>query len=365
MSKDSKEERIKKWLNGRKAGPWMMEIHPTDRCNLSCIFCWRNTYAREENELSDKKWIEIIKDACKMGLKHLTIVGGGEPLLRLELVKKLIEIAKKYNVEGSLVTNGTLINSDFAKHLVDNEWDGVAFSINGAQASTDNFLRGTKNAFQKSIEGITHINYWKEKLEKEKPALTLHPTINKYNYKEVLKMVEFAHKMKMKITLFRLVNDRTGKFTLDKKQSKELILLMKKARILANKFGIEFIQEFTEEDLEIARKERKIEKNEKHKDEETWIGCPKPFFEIMISADGTTSPCCLICESRFKPDNLEDVFNYLDNIRNKKLKDIWYGPIFNFFRKSVINSLPTPCVKYCTTDQKYRITTGKLLSNRW
>lgn len=365
MIGDTKEERIRGWLKGEKAGPWMMEIHPTDRCNLSCIFCWRNTYARKEDELSDEKWIEIIEDACRMGLRHLTIVGGGEPLLRLELAKKLIEIAKKYNIEGSLVTNGTLINSSFAKHLVDNEWDGVAFSINGAHSSTDNFLRGAKNAFQKSIEGINNINYWKERLRKEKPILTLHPTINKYNYKEVIKMVEFAHKMRMGIVLFRLVNDRTGKFTLDENQGIELLLLMKKAKSLTNKYKIEFIQEFTEKDLGINRYEEPISKNEEYVNEKTWVGCPKPFFEIMISADGATSPCCLICESRFKPGGHEEIANYLDNIKNKKLEDVWYGRVFSFFRESVIRSLPSPCIRYCTTDQKYRIATGKLLTDRW
>jgi MoaA/NifB/PqqE/SkfB family radical SAM enzyme len=280
-------------------------------------------------------------------------------------VKRLVEITKKHDIEGSIVTNGTLITSEFAKHLVKNEWDGVAFSINGASSLTDNFLRGGKNAFERSLNGIENINYWKEKLGVNKPVLTLHPTITNYNYKEVVEMVEFAHKMKMGIVLFRLVNDRTGKFALDKNQSRELLSLMEKAKSVANKCGIEFIQEFTVKDLIPDFKSFKVEGKNISEQQDTYLHCSKPFFEIMISADGTTSPCCLICESRFKPDGPDSIMNYLDNIRNKKLKDVWYGRVFNLFRKSVINSAPEPCIKYCTTDQKYRINTGKLLDNRW
>jgi len=370
MTEDSKQRRIREWLAGGRAGPWMMEIHTTDRCNLSCLFCWRNTYGRKEDELSDEKWIEIIKDACEMGLKHLTIVGGGEPLLRLKLVKRLVEITKKHDIEGSIVTNGTLITSEFAKHLVKNEWDGIAFSINGVHSSTDNFLRNNKNAFEMSIKGIKSINYWKKKNRQKKPFLTLHPTINKYNYKEVVDMVKFAHKMKMDIVLLRLVNDKSGKFILNERQSIELLSLIKKANLLANKYGIEFIQEFTEKDLGFrssenhqTNKEKIV--NEKNNVNDILIHCPKPFFEIMISADGITSPCCLICESRFKPDGPGNLINYLDNIKNKRLKDVWYGKTFNLFRKAVVNSLPEPCIKYCTTDQRYRIEKGKLLEDRW
>ncbi|MFB6088596.1 MAG: radical SAM protein, partial [Candidatus Aenigmatarchaeota archaeon] len=82
---ESKRNRIENWLNGIEEPIWNMQLQPTDRCNLKCQFCWRREYTREFDELSKNKWLSIVKDACEMGVKLLTFVGGGEPLLRKDV----------------------------------------------------------------------------------------------------------------------------------------------------------------------------------------------------------------------------------------------------------------------------------------
>lgn len=62
---DTRIGRIKKWMNGQKSVPWHMQLQPTQKCNLTCRFCWRNIYSRPE-ELPDEKWKEITKEAVEV-----------------------------------------------------------------------------------------------------------------------------------------------------------------------------------------------------------------------------------------------------------------------------------------------------------
>jgi len=63
---DQISEKLFKWFNGSKAPPDMVQIYPTNRCNLECIFCTQrlNTYNLEE-EVSNKKFLEDLKKVCE------------------------------------------------------------------------------------------------------------------------------------------------------------------------------------------------------------------------------------------------------------------------------------------------------------
>ena len=167
---DTRINRIKKMLNGKKVGPWHMQLQPTSRCNLNCRFCWRQTYSRYK-ELSDKRWKEITREACLLNPHEITIVGGGEPLFRNRLYEKMSELIKKNGIKGCTITNGTLYHKKLAEKVVKIGWDTIGISIHGANASTDNFLRGHPHAFQMTMKSIKNINYFKRKFSSDVPIL--------------------------------------------------------------------------------------------------------------------------------------------------------------------------------------------------
>jgi len=358
---ESKIERIKSWLNGNKAGPWKMQVQPTDRCNLKCRFCWRNSYSRQEEELSKKKWLNIIKESCDAGMKMITIVGGGEPLVRPEVTMAIAKEIKKHNVDGTIVTNGTLFTESVVKDLIKIGWDGISFSINGTKKN-DDFLRGVSGAFDRSIKSVKLINHWKKKLQSEKPVLTFHIVITKYNYNEIVDMVNLANQLDVKIVLFKLVNEGGDsgikKLSIKKEQIPILKSQLDKAKEIAKLHDIELKQEF---DIEsVIDKDNESEDS----DEVFSIPCVKPFSEIVILADGTTHPCCVICESKYKNDFKDK--NYLDNISNKSFKELWGGEKFNNLRKAIIeNKLPEECSFYCTKDMVFRQKSGVIYADEW
>lgn len=202
---DTRIDRIKTLMNGQKSAPWHMQLQPSQRCNLSCRFCWRNIYSRPE-ELPDKKWKKITREAGELGVHEITIVGGGEPLMRPRLVMDMVEIIKKYGMNGCLLTNGTLFTENISKTLIENDWNTVAISLHGASEKTDGYLRG-KDAFRRTIKSIDILNRQKLKFNSDNPMLLFHSLITCQNLHEIKKMVELAIEKDIRVIVFRLVND--------------------------------------------------------------------------------------------------------------------------------------------------------------
>ena len=113
-------------------------------------------------------------------------IGGGEPLLRSDLLDLLRE-AREYNLNVFLVTNGHLITSEVAYVLAKNEIH-VSVSLDGAHPSPHDHLRG-KGSFKKTLEGLAY-------LAKEDISYHLLVTIFTWNIRELKALIERAQTLK-------------------------------------------------------------------------------------------------------------------------------------------------------------------------
>ena len=69
---EEKAERLLQWVVEGKNSPYTLEIHPTFRCNLHCVFCeqedWRQRGIVDfSREIKGDRWLEIIGGAAQMG----------------------------------------------------------------------------------------------------------------------------------------------------------------------------------------------------------------------------------------------------------------------------------------------------------
>jgi MoaA/NifB/PqqE/SkfB family radical SAM enzyme len=365
---DSKIERIKNWIDGRKAYPWHMQLQPTAKCNLDCKFCWRQTYSRVI-ELSDKRWEEITQEACNLHPYELTIVGGGEPLVRNKLYERMAEIIKENYIKGCTITNGTLFHKELAEKLVKIGWDTIGISLHSTQATNDNFLRGNPSAFQMTMQSIENINYFKKKLLSEVPILLFHSLITRYNVNEIGDMIKLGHNLGIRVIIFRMVNDnpRRPRFFIKKNQISLLEKNLENAKKLANEFGIDLQLQFSLEDVKmrLGFVQQKIKNEIEPKDvnlEKAKISCARSFSEMVIIPDGTTSPCCLFCEGKFSRAGKEvNIFEFLDDASKRSLTDIWFGEKMQKFRElSKMGDLPQYCKVACTLDYSYLEKSGEI-----
>jgi radical SAM protein with 4Fe4S-binding SPASM domain len=124
-------------------------LHLTDRCNLNCIHCYAHNMSARCKELTDREIISFIEQFYSIGGERL-ILSGGEPLMRKDLLKNIIELNRK--AEISILSNGTLIDDEFASFIAHFNVK-IQVSIDGSTEEVHDDIRG-KGAFRDAIAGV-------------------------------------------------------------------------------------------------------------------------------------------------------------------------------------------------------------------
>ncbi len=98
----------------------------TQRCNLNCIYCYENH--KSEKHMSFEKVKNIIdNEVIKLDKDTILTIEffGGEPFLEFDLIKETVRYVKEkwkdYKIRFSATTNGTLINKEVEKWLIENK----------------------------------------------------------------------------------------------------------------------------------------------------------------------------------------------------------------------------------------------------
>jgi len=341
-------QNLKKWNQGKEQPPVVMDINPTDYCNLNCLSCWQRNwkYKRldsKEYEISDERFLSLIDEAAEIGVQKIMITGGGEALMRPVTKEVMLKIKKK-NMIGEITTNGTLFTEDFIKKLVKAEWDKIVFSIDGPDAEINDSLRG-KGSFNRVIKALKLFKKHKEaKANKKKPVIAFNVVLSKKNYKKLDKMIELAHKFSVDIVMFEALTIHSShgkKLKLGKKEQDELQKFISGINKLAKKYKIVTnIDNYVQKDfISKANKMQEVisEKNSADKNFSS-APCFEPWYHLVVKVDGSVGPCCIFEEKTL-------------NVKNMRLREIWYGSWFKKLRKDIINGkLPKWC-KICNTGQ--------------
>ncbi|MBI2372364.1 MAG: radical SAM protein [Deltaproteobacteria bacterium] len=90
-------------------------------CNLRCPFCFSRSSisALERTQISELELDEYFAFARERGASRLVVTGGGEPLLRPELVLEIVEAGRAWFDEIACFTNGTFLTARLADALAE------------------------------------------------------------------------------------------------------------------------------------------------------------------------------------------------------------------------------------------------------
>lgn len=333
---------LSSWRKNEKGYPTQVQIHPTNYCNLRCIFCPTRALVKEldrKKELTREEWLRIIEEGNELGVKEWHICGGGEPLFFTEDTLAIMEKIKELNKYGEVITNGTFFQEDIARKIVEMEWNKIYISLDSAIAETQNFLRGI-NCFEKIIDGVKNLVELKKKLRKEKPQIYFHSVICNKNYQQIPEMVKLAYKLKIQGVLLNALNvwkPEINKLKLNKKESKKLKEVLEKSEKLISKLKISTnIQDFSKflfvERANVMNRAMVNEVKES-KDTFTSIACYYSWYNISIFADGRTLPCFILKDEG-------------ESVKEKSLREIWSGDYFAEMRQTFLkNKLKEDCSK--------------------
>ncbi|HOX22238.1 MAG TPA: radical SAM protein, partial [Elusimicrobiales bacterium] len=175
-----KIRRAKEWFAGRPQGPVYAELYPTMSCNQNCLFCRRQTYfppVPRGKELSDERLLRLVDELAGLDVLEVCIKGGGEPLLRRNVLEHAAKTFSKAQVRGQLITNGTLLDEKLAGLLADNNWMEVCFSIDSPDPHTHDYLRDRPGSHEAALKNLRGLAAAKRRVGRKFPVIKINMVI--------------------------------------------------------------------------------------------------------------------------------------------------------------------------------------------
>lgn len=329
-------ERLRRWKRGERPGPYTLEISPTLRCNLNCKFCWRRDPEAEikADELSLKRYRELFKEAKKLNVAEVRVIGGGEPFFRQDIMQILRSI-KANELYGYVCSNGTLLDEDRCRQLIDIGWDYVKFSLHGLETTHDRLVE-KDGAFARAKQAI-------ESLADSSIEVELGMVVVKDNYDQLDQMADWVDDIGVDYFFLEPITVYSELGRQLKPGESERRELNHTLRQLKEKNSLSFETNFAsivDRDLSARTNNMKqyILSQVGEGEGMAKVPCYEPFLKVGVRVDGRVAPCGFYDRERG------------DSIRNKTLQEAWYGDYFQERREEQLTkNLPDYCSKCCTT----------------
>jgi len=321
-------------------GPYHIVLFPTDRCNLDCFFCYTEGLRRQAKEIEWDVLQRALAEGVAMGVKSVSLGGGGEPLIYTALLQ-LLDFTEAHHLKiDSIKTNGTALTDAVALRLIRSGLRRITISLN----ETDPFEyagmgRVSPHLFGRAMKGIDNIIEAKRTADSD-CEVSVQIFVWRENYGRLPNMIEALLPTGAD---FIYVNTMEGlpaekKMTGTQKEEFRGILrdvIEKNAQRLQFNLTAEGLQQYAESEQyrvypqaidlpDICRTDKRVE------------FCYIGWYAVVIEASGDVYPCC-----HFATDPAKS----LGNLHTSTLREIWYGGRANKFRREMRHLLLTDADK--------------------
>lgn len=168
--------------------PLNLDIHVTNKCNLSCVMCRRTQEVKKG--LLDKTgflnfalYRKIVDQAAKEGCCAVHLTGNGEPLLDKDIIEMIKYAHGKKILDVFMHTNATLMTEDVAKKLLHAGLTRLIISVDSPVKQTyENIRRGAK--FEIVRDNINALARIKKEMNLSYPLIRIQMVEMKANQKE-------------------------------------------------------------------------------------------------------------------------------------------------------------------------------------
>lgn len=350
------------WSHGEMAPPHTLDILPTDWCNLQCRTCWMrgeryNDDFSSDYQLSDERLLSLINEAAALGVRHIEITGGGEPLMRRKVLLEMMRRIKSKGMEGSMTTNGTLFDEQTVREIVRMKWDSIVFSVDGPDEKTNDWLRplrGSKESpFSRIVATLKTFKRVKQESRSALPGFAFNVVLSLKNKDRLEKMIRFAAEHGVEMVNFEpmTVHSKLGReLRLSGQDVKTMQPEVERAQAAADKLGIYTnISRFAESSLVTKKNKmpavyaKDVESSDGGSDGFLSIPCYEPWYHLVVKTDGSVGPCCVFEDKAV-------------NAKDAALADIWTGRFMGGVRAALESRDFLEWCKICNA--------GQVLQNR-
>ena len=200
------------------ARPYVVSWNLTYRCNLACEHCYLDAGGApqvgtenfaDRSELGTDECFRVIDEIAAFAPECLTILTGGEPLLR----RDILEIVRRASERGLWVvvgTNGVSITENLARRLAEAGARGLSLSLDALDPDRHDHFRNVRGAWRNTVEGA-------EILNRTGLPFIVQTTAGSHNLGELDAIADFAHdRLAAKVwNLYFLVPTGRGQFVSD------------------------------------------------------------------------------------------------------------------------------------------------------
>ena len=173
------------------AKPQGSDLMITNACNFRCSHCniWQQSNGQE---LDLTNWQKIIFDLRQwLGPNYFLSVGGGEPLLKKDILT-ILEVLVKNDFRVTLVTNGYLIDEIMAQKIVSLGIEGIRISLYSFEPQLHNEMRGVADAHQRAKQALEWLATAKKK-QNSQLKITVAILVNEKNIsQDALNLIDWA-----------------------------------------------------------------------------------------------------------------------------------------------------------------------------
>ena len=307
-------------MYGKQFVPYQVVWEITLKCNLKCIHCGSSAGRKRPEELSTKEAMKLCKDLAEIGSKQACLMGG-EPFLRKDWYQLGKEI-KDLGMDLLMISNGYAVDRDILSKLSRLEIYGLSFSLDGAESSTHDYIRGVKGSFDRVIKAISMSR------EYDLP-ITVITTVNRLNLKDLPRLRDFL--INRDIAWQIQVAMPQGRFSRD-------LLISKEEFYALGLFIANLRRKYSVKELPVigAHCFGYFSKYIPHLGlSKQWAGCQAGLSILSIKSNGDIIGCLTL------PDDFIE-----GNIRNRSVIEIWESEdSFAYNRKFKEDTLGENCRK--------------------
>jgi AdoMet-dependent heme synthase len=200
------------------ARPYVVSWNLTYRCNLACEHCYLDAGGAplvgtenfaDRSELGTDECFRVIDDIAAFAPECLTILTGGEPLLRRDILE-IVQRAAERGLWVVVGTNGVRITENLARRLAEAGARGLSLSLDALDPDRHDRFRKVRGAWRNTVEGA-------EILSRTGLPFIVQTTAGSHNLGELDAIADFAHaRLAAKVwNLYFLVPTGRGQFVSD------------------------------------------------------------------------------------------------------------------------------------------------------
>lgn len=286
---------------------FMIEL--TDRCNLRCAHCYRNSSPECSQYIPTHKLLNIIDQMKENGISTIELTGG-EPTLRPDFLQIFEHCTNRF-ATVALITNGWFIDNNLARFIGKKEHVIVQIDLDGAYAAAHDRLRGKPGAFLRALNAACA-------MKRHNVRFRIAMNVYAGNFDSIADTAMLAREVGASWFSFSPVVDLGRGRSADIIHFDQMAQLGRIANELEAEYGKDFIRGADEQLLQRSKEEG---------------NCGAGWRSLVLGPNGHVRPCVMV-----DPDSMS-----MGNLIDTEYKDFLKAFNGSFFRH-----LKAPGPEYCS-----------------